>query len=318
MYGIVNHSVEGYNIIRLQDADKETYVDIVPALGGTVAAIVLKSPKGTIINTLYGDTSKAIKTEIGGYAGRILFPYNDRIPEGKYVYKKKSYQLPCNSRRGDGSIHGLIYDKELKEISRNGDDSRAELVLLAELKNTDFPGGYPFSMVLQLTYILDKHGFSMKFKIINTGDKEAPLAMGWHPYFALTGSADRWTFYHKGNSFVEVAENLIPTGNSPSVKNTIFNFAEGKLFGTEEYDIAISAPKDGFMRLSDGKLHIDMTFDAAFFKYTQIYIPPSRKGVAIEPVSAATNTFNDPSLGLIEISPGEEINTYLKIQLNEE
>ena len=142
--------------------------------------------------------------------------------------------------------------------------------------------------------------------------------MGWHPYFALDSIADDWTFYHKGDSYVEVGDNLMPTGNSPSVKNTIFDFGVGRSFGSAEYDIAISAPMDGFMRLSDGKFHIDMTFDPSFFKYTQIYIPPSRKGVAIEPVSGATNAFNDHSLGLREVAPGEEINTYLKIQLNEE
>lgn len=318
MYEIIKQTSEGYEVIRLQNPAEGTYVDIVPALGGTAAAIVLRSSKGTTRNVLYGDTAKAIKTEIGGYAGRFLFPYNDRIPDGKYIYKGQAYQLPCNSRRGDGSIHGLIYNRELQETDRKADKNHAELSLLAELKESDFPQGYPFDMSLLLTYVLDKDGFSMRFKINNTGAKTAPLAMGWHPYFALDGTADSWSFHHKGDSFVEVAENLIPTGNTPFVKGTIFDFSGGKQFGADEYDIAISAPQDGFMRLSDGKLYIDMTFDPAVFKYTQIYIPPSRKGVAIEPVSAATNAFNDASLGLIEVEPGREINTYLKIQLNEQ
>ncbi len=318
MYEIVKKTVEGYDVLCLQNAQRETYVDIVPALGGTVAAIVLRSPKDAVRNVLYGDTAKAIKTEIGGYAGRILFPYNDRIPEGKYVYKDKTYQLPCNSRRGDGSIHGLIYNRALKEVDRISDPDKAKLTLLAELKESDFPEGYPFNMLLLLTYILDEKGFSIKFKISNNGKKTAPLAMGWHPYFALDGRADNWSFYHKGEKYIEVAENLIPTGNRPFVKGTIFDFSAGKTFGADEYDIALTAPDDGFMRLSDGKLHIDMIFDAAFFKYTQIYIPPSRKGVAIEPVSAATNAFNDGSLGLIEVPPEEEIESFLIIRLNEE
>ena len=318
MYEIVKQTAEGYDVLRLQNPEKGIYVDVVPALGGTVAAIVLRSPKGTVRNVLYGNTAKAIKTEIGGYAGRFLFPYNDRIPEGKYVYKGQTYQLPCNSRRGDGSIHGLIYNRELKEIGRKADENGAELSLLAELHKDDFPQGYPFDMSLLIVYTLNDKGLSVNFKIKNDGNKTAPLAMGWHPYFALEGTADNWSFYHKGGSYVEVADNLIPTGNTPSVKGSIFDFSGGKQFGADEYDIAISAPDDGFMRLSDGKQHIDMTFDAAFFKYTQIYIPPSRKGVAVEPVSAATNAFNDASLGLIEVEPGEEIDTYLKIQLNEQ
>ena len=318
MYEIVKQSAEGYDVLRLQNPQEGVYADIVPGLGGTVAAITLRSPKGVVRNVLYGDTAKAIKTEIGGYAGRILFPYNDRIPDGKYTYKGRTYQLPRNSRRGDGSIHGLIYNRQLKEVSRKADEQGAELSLLAELHENDFPEGYPFNMSLLLTYILDKDGFSIKFKINNNGDKTAPLSMGWHPYFALDGSADGWRFYHKGNSYVEVADNLIPTGSTPSVKGTIFDFSGGKTFGPDEYDIAVSAPEDGFMRLADEKLSIDMIFDPSFFKYTQIYIPPSRKGVAVEPVSAATNAFNDASLGLIEVAAGEEINTHLNIQLNDQ
>jgi aldose 1-epimerase len=318
MYEFIEQTVENYQVIRLYNPEDGTYIDVVPDLGGTVAAINIKSPKGTVKNVLYGDTTKAINTEIGGYAGRILFPYNDRIPDGKYIYQGKEYQLPCNSRRGDGSIHGLIYNRKIVELSRKADDNGAELVLKAELSESEFPDGYPFKISLVLTYILNELGLLIKFKIINNGDKTAPLAMGWHPYFSLNGTADTWSFYHKGKSYVEVADNLIPTGKSPSVKGTIFDFSDSKSFGADEYDIAISTSEDGFMRLSDGKMHIDMTFDPAFFKYTQIYIPPSRKGVAVEPVSAATNAFNDASLGLIEILPNEEINSYMKIQLNED
>jgi galactose mutarotase-like enzyme len=43
------------------------------------------------------------------------------------------------------------------------------------------------------------------------------------------------------------------------------------------------------------------------FRYTQLYIPPQRTSIAVEPVTAATDAFNRPELGLRRLGPGERI-----------
>ncbi|MFW6209687.1 MAG: hypothetical protein ACOC7X_13390, partial [Spirochaetota bacterium] len=42
------------------------------------------------------------------------------------------------------------------------------------------------------------------------------------------------------------------------------------------------------------------------FAYSQVFIPPTRSSIALEPISAATDAFNKPELGLRVLAPGAE------------
>ena len=45
------------------------------------------------------------------YASSILFPFANRIKDGKYRYMDENYNLECNETAGNNALHGLVYDK---------------------------------------------------------------------------------------------------------------------------------------------------------------------------------------------------------------
>ncbi len=81
-------------------------------------------------------------------------------------------------------------------------------------------------------------------------------------------------------------------------------------------DIAYRTPGGHTARLTDGHLLLEIT-QSELFQYTQIYIPPDRGSIAIEPVSAATNAFNVPALGLRVLEPGQGVDGTVTVTLSE-
>ncbi|MBF0433383.1 MAG: hypothetical protein HQK83_19050 [Fibrobacteria bacterium] len=112
-------------------------------------------------------------------------------------------------------------------------------------------------------------------------------------------------------------EELLPTGNMKLVKDSPYDLSEGTVIGAKEIDIAYLAHKNGIYFLQFNRQIIKLEYDPDFFKYLQVFIPPDRMSLAVEPVSAATNAFNIPHLGRREIAPGEKIKTELRISYEE-
>ena len=50
------------------------------------------------------------------------------------------------------------------------------------------------------------------------------------------------------------------------------------------------------------------------FGFTQLFIPPARDSIAVEPVTAATDAFNRPELGLRRLEPGAALRGTVRIR----
>ena len=181
----------------------------------------------------------------------------------------------------------------------------ASLTLRTTLEPGDY-SGYPFSVSLEVEYRLEKSRFLMKFTITNKGDKTAPVALGWHPYFSLGGKIDDHRLLHRGTHFVAVDEKLIPTGELLPVEGSPFHFESNPVIGNRILDIALTACGEGQYSVSFKDKSLKLEYDPSFFTYTQLYTPDERMSIAVEPVSAATNAFNQPELGLIKLMPTEK------------
>ena len=81
-------------------------------------------------------------------------------------------------------------------------------------------------------------------------------------------------------------------------------------------DIAFTASSEGKVFLENKTDKLEIFFDTDLFPFVQLFIPPGRKSIAIEPITAATNAFNIDGLGKIELKPGEERSGSVKISLN--
>lgn len=309
----INRTNDGHaDVVELKNIQTEESVVIVPDMGGTVNQITLKD---------FGGLRELLKvdekhyTDNHSYRGRLLFPFNDRIPEAFYEWFGKEYQLKSNCASDGSAIHGLIYDQKMTVVNESADENSAQMTLSFEILPDQFEG-YPFQVFFQVQYLLTEEGFKMNFKIENTGKDVAPVALGWHPYFKIGDNLMDHNLYMNSNSYVAVDRDLIPTGDIPSVDDTELDFRRGGSLEEVELDHALTAPMDQETVLKYEDRSVVIQQDTKFFEYVQCYIPRNRQSIAIEPVSAATDSFNREELGRTDLIPGEIINTWCSVSVS--
>ncbi len=292
---INNIKIDGQEAIELELGRNR--VVIVRTLGGTVCSLKLGGKE-----ILFNDKMDEL-TVNSLFRGRILFPFNDRIPEGKYKFKGQNLQFPLNCD-GKDSIHGLIYNRPMNIISSSSMEELKTLELETTIKEGEFKG-YPFDITITIKYTLTNKDFTMDFRIYNPGEKDSPFAIGWHPYFSFGKIINSASLKFESNEYFAVNKDLYYEGNHYTVNGTDLDFTDGKIIGERDLDIAISLKNQGSFILSDNEETIFADFSRDLFPNLQLFIPEDRMSLAVEPISAPSDTFNYPDTGLVILKPKE-------------
>lgn len=286
----------------------ENSITIIKTLGGMVYSVNLKN------NDILFHDKKHELTKNDLFRGRLLFPFNDRIPEGRYSFEGRDLQFPLNCD-GKDSIHGLIYNRAMEEMGCNESEDEVTIKLKAEIKKGEFPG-YPFDIELTVDYILTKDDFVMQFNIKNPGITNSPFAFGWHPYFTFGNNINSSRLTFAADEYYDVDEDLYYKGDHYTVKGTELDFTNGLIIGEKELDIAISLSNNAEFLLEDNNKKLEVTFSKSLFPALQLFIPDDRLSIAVEPISAPSDTFNYPDTGLKVLKPGEYIEGFVKLTLS--
>lgn len=274
-------------MIRIREPSGCT-AQIDPACGGTVGQISLPE------DLLYTPES-ASGCETEWFAGRVLLPFADRIAGGRYRWGETEYALPLNDPEHGDAIHGFLYRRRMQV----GEHTANRLVLHNELEGEE---GYPWPLSVTVSYRIDPGVFWMSVETRNRGVSSAPLTVGWHPYFDVDHQA---TLQVRASRYIEADESLRLTGRRPSVSGTVFDFREPRVIGGEPLDVAVELDDtdDDPVVIADSRRVVSIT-PAGVFRRIQLFTPPGSRGIAVEPVSAPGEAFNDPELGVIELKPG--------------
>jgi aldose 1-epimerase len=138
--------------------------------------------------------------------------------------------------------------------------------------------------------------------IHNRSEAPIPVADGWHPYFTLGGPVDDLTLQFHAKGQMEYDATLLPTGRM--IDNN--EWSSPRRIGDKQLD-------DGFLldfgyaqplcTLANPDTGISVSFHPdPSYPYLQLYIPPHRRSIAIENLSAAPDAFNN-GMGLITLEP---------------
>lgn len=100
----------------------------------------------------------------------LLFPFIGSLKEGKYRYQGRSYSI---------EKHGFARNMEFKPVVQEENK-----LILAISDNEDTYNCYPFSFRLEVTYMLEKDGVRVNWRVINRGDSTMYFSIGGHPAFA--------------------------------------------------------------------------------------------------------------------------------------
>ncbi len=316
----------GLSHIILEYSKTGAGADIIPELGGMVHGINLpagtccsagvnlpvEGKNGICIPILRSDSDEEILLN-PLFRGRILFPFNDRIPDGKYYFDGREYSFPINDKTYNNAIHGFLYKKALKPAF-TVTQKYEELTLFYETK--DEPG-YPFSVSIRISYKIDENSFTLALEITNQGKCKAPAALGWHPYFFLPGtSPDNLLLQIPAGRYLEVDEKLLPTGKYLHTQGSPYDFRKPSPINRQKIDIGYLLDKKQCMLTDmDSGLSIILNMEGELFSFLQVFVPGKRDSIALEPVSSLTDAFNRKELGLIVLEPEEKLKGKVTVKL---
>ena len=159
----------------------------------------------------------------GATIGRVA----NRIEGAEFTMDGAIYMLPSNWR-GHCLHGGPCFNKRVWEYL-----SETENSVTIGYYSPDGECGFPNGLMTKVTFTLDGATLIISYEAIPEG--KTPIALTNHAYFNLDGYTGETIFAHKAriyaDSYTKVDETLIPTGEHPLTKGTVFDFSELRAIG---------------------------------------------------------------------------------------
>ncbi len=284
------HDVESV-VITTPDGSYE--LELLPQFGGLANRLTYIDGSGRRLELIAGCGSRAELEQDRYFRGIGLYPFVNRLADGRYRHLGVDYQFPINEPQYNTSLHGFLFTlvPEVKVLPANDTGVAVELHYHYQGENA----AYPFAAEVVLHFELDSSsGLTVTFTVRNLHHAAVPLGIGWHPYLALGQSVDELQLQLPPVQRVEVDDRMLPTGT----KRAFNRFAKAaRLTGVQLNDCMALRPQEGERAScylwSPARGHgIEIWQNAQEYPYLQVFIPPDRQSLAIEPVSCGINAFN--------------------------
>ncbi len=236
----------------------------------------------------------------------FLFPFPNRLKSGKYNFEGKSYQFPINEPATNNTLHGFGANQIFKLISLDCNENWTEI--LCRHKNPGTNPSYPFAFSFDIKMrISEPASFVIELMLKNESQQKIPVGLGWHPYFNCFDKVDQIFLQMPECEIVDVDEVAIPTKERFDYEY----FNEKRQIGNVALDNAFE------IKNQKGRAEVVLFSNAEKliywqetglkkFNFLQIFTPPNRKSIAIEPMTCNIDAFNNGD-GLIVLNPGEHI-----------
>lgn len=296
----INHikeNITNANYLELVNSSNSSYTKIFLNQGASLQELNLNNK--TIIKNL--DPSPYKNT----FASSILFPFTNRVKDGKYKFQEKNYQLETNSINENNAIHGFVYNKtfEIKEQNSNKNEASVKLIY-SESKKTK---GFPFRYSIELIYTLTKDSLTLRVSVYNNDKKPFPFTMGWHPYFYSKSLYNSFLSLNT-NKKISFDNRMILNGVNDIILEKDLQIKDNKLD-----DCYILNNNKMLFKTPDYTIRISSTSKE---NYLQIYTPNKTSAIAIEPCTSPSNGFNN-KMGLQILEPDSSYNLTWKIELKD-
>ncbi|OWV27365.1 hypothetical protein B7988_00855 [Fibrobacter sp. UWB1] len=275
------------------------------------------SHSSTSLDLLYGykDEPTLRKISPDTNAGCRLTPFPGRTAYAKFTWQGKTYELVNNVSWAPHALHGFLQNKEWEFESFESEADSCTAVFTC-----DWPGafaGFPFPFRATNAITFTGESVSITSTVKNVGNTDMPYSEGWHPYFTLGEKIDNLTMKLPSCSLALLDKADIPTGEFKEDSR----FESGRKINDEFINDCFCLEKDvtelqangsdfinnAHVSLESDNYSLDIWQKAGVEQYNaiQIYTPPDRMSIAIEPMTAEPDALNHHR-GLIVIPPGEE------------
>ncbi len=319
----------GVNVFVLEDKGGRERAEICPAKGfnsfrWAVGHGTHHSPLTTHhspIELLYADPqflegSSPTRTGIP-----ILFPFPNRIRDGKYSWQGTDYQLPINDPAQKNAIHGLACRRPWRVVDQGADGSSAwvsgEFWGLRDA--ADCRALWPADYRLRVTYRLLPGRLRIEIFLENPDLVPLPFGLGFHHYFAV-GRAEACRIMVPALKFWELEE-CLPSGRRLRL-DPARNLSSFRPFQELHLDDVLTDLPDqpnpaglcyrgSVLREPDiqhGSVQVDM-HASPVFREAVVFTPPHHQAFCIEPYTCVTDAINlhaqGHDAGLLVLGPGQ-------------
>lgn len=255
----------------------------------------------------------------------LLFPYPNRIREGKYTWDGVEYKLPSDVVAYDptgNAIHGFCLDRPWRVV-----DKGVNFVVGQFQLSVDAPDRLPYwpgDLILEVRYELRSTTLRSEICVRNPSAHAVPWGFGTHPYFRLPLAAES----RAGQCLIEApaAEELELVGCLPTGKRSPIqpekDLREGAYFDVLKLDDVMSGLAGAgdwitcqIMDEPSG-LQVTQRFTRDFRELV-VYTPPNRDAICLEPYTCMTDAINleqqGIDAGLRVLEPGGEYHGVIEI-----
>ncbi|PFP31365.1 galactose-1-epimerase [Bacillus sp. AFS073361] len=207
--------------------------------GCTITRIVVPDRNGTLENVVLGFDTIEEYQQHSPYFGAVVGRHAGRIANAEFTLEGTTYHLAKNNN--DNHLHGGI--KGLDKVIWNTEvvEEKDSLTLVFTYLSKDGEEGYPGNLKMKISYTLNNDN-ELQISYEGVSDQKTVVNVTNHSYFNLSGNLKRDVLNHKltlkSNRFLELDEELIPTGEILPVENTSFDFRSGRkiIEGTDTND----------------------------------------------------------------------------------
>ena len=304
MFEIRKEEFGNFDKYILSNKNTNEYISIIPSFGANINSVVLIH-NNQLFSIIDGDETYESLMKNRWSKGAKLVPFVNRIKDGKYSFEGNDYQLFPNQSGEGHAIHGLIFDKVFTVIDLIENEDRAVINLEYNYKHE--VEGYPFCFCITLSITLDTKGLHYSTTVKNTGESNMPFGDGWHPYFKFDEAVEELSLLLPKSRRIVVDSRMIPTGEMLDYNN----FVKMTRIGDTALDTGFQiheTDKEAISKIysQSKKVCINLRQDIGINKYNflQVFIPPSRTSIALEPMTSSTDAFNNKQ-GLICLKPEE-------------
>jgi aldose 1-epimerase len=234
----------------------------------------------------------------------VLFPFPNRLTDGTYEWLGHTYHFPINEPTSQVALHGFGQNKPMQVSKVMAEENEAWIRCRYEDAGQNM--SYPFHFAFEIAYHLsDSNGLELEMVYQNLHDTPIPVGFGWHPYFRVGDNVNDYAMHLPFCEIMAVNERMLPIG-----KNYPYDeFASLKKIGSTMLDncfVLDSKPGKAEVILSgpEGRLRYWQETGPGKYNFLQVFIPPLRHCVALEPMTCSPDAFNNGN-GLLKLEPGE-------------
>ncbi len=306
--------------------EANTFVEVWPALGFNAYRWQVNGQEVLYRNPQFFIDNRPTRSGIP-----MLFPFPNRIRDGRFTWLGKQYQLPLGDSALKNAIHGFAVKHAWRVVDQGADAASAWIT--GEFHGSvDAPETlplWPADYRLRLTYRLLENVLRLEIDVDNPDTKSLPFGIGFHPYFSTGPFGGAQSIIAAGAAKMwELIDNL-PTSKILDV-NPERDLRAGQTYANLNLDDVMTGltpfardPEDhlgmiGVVRHPSGERMLTM-WASNDFRELVLFTPPHREAICLEPYTCTTDAINlqerGIDAGLRVLEPGEHWRGAIEIHL---